>query len=207
MKKKYVMIVSSGILHPALTARIKLRRLIREAWNGPVRIRWSLIGLERLNSQRHAAVVLFFHREVISPLQLERLEKFAHSGGGVLAVNSAVTSFGKRELYGEILGARCREPDRRAPLVLKPAGSTGETFPQPEVMNLKDRLSRFSLSGDVTVRTIGPGNRPASWTRIYGKGRIFCFAPGENAATYRISSVRRHLTDGFLWITSPEQAN
>lgn len=216
-----ILLLSSGLVHPSLLLRRRIRRLLSETIPGGgdrpeprLDVTSRLSRLAGLDPDRTAAVVLLYHRKKLPPGALDGLSSFVRRGGGVLALHAALASFKDHPGYAELLGSPFGGHDAPGLIRVLPAvsrstagGTAGapESAPAPESpipregVVVRDELYRVSLCADATVLAeghLGSGEvQPVCWERSVGEGRVAVVTLGHYARTYRVSFLRRLIQD------------
>lgn len=204
MRKKYVMIIASGFFRPDIRILFKIKHSISKSWAGPARIFWNSKGLERLNTKRHSVVILLFNSQSINGHEMDRLRKFIHAGGGAIFLNRAVSSQKDSNIFSDIIGAKFKEDRelkeyRFIPLENSQIAKTEEAL-------INESFCEFTVQDDVTLCSQAIQEQdhayPSSWLKRFGKGKVFCFLPGERLSTYKNKEIWDHLAEGFRWVSS-----
>jgi trehalose utilization protein len=203
MKKKYVMIIAMGFLRPDIRILMKIKRSISRTWAGPARIFWSSKGLERLNTRRHSVVILLFNSQYINGHEMDRLRKFIHAGGGAIFLNRAVSSQNESNIFSDMIGARFKEDRELREYKFIPLENSLITKTEETLIN--ESFSEFTVQDDAVLcsEAIYDDEKglPSSWAKTFGKGRVFCFLPGERLSTYKNKDIWKHLIEAFLWVS------
>jgi type 1 glutamine amidotransferase len=171
----------------------------------------SLEALSGSSLASTQAVVLYIHRETISPVALEGLESFVGQGGGLLAVHSASASFMQEPRYAEILGGRFREHGPVEPFEVQPAIPQDPVFAGIPPFAVDDELYRHDYDPDNRIHFFTPvdgGQEPVVWTRHYppagtgrsAGGRVCYCALGHTTSSMRNPYVQRILQEGLAWV-------
>lgn len=203
MRKKYVMIVATGFLRPDFRILMKIKKNIRRIWAGPARIFWSSKGLERLNTRRHSVVVLLFNSQNINGHEMDRLRKFIHAGGGAIFLNKAVSSQKESNIYRDIIGARFKEDKELREYKFIPCENS--LIAKSEETLINESFCEFTVFKDTVLCSQAVYDEektlPSSWINSFGKGRVFCFLPGERLSTYKNNDIWNHLSEAFRWVS------
>jgi type 1 glutamine amidotransferase len=203
-----VLLVSDGLVHPPVTGRAALRRLLGERVGCSLTHARSLESLRHLRDlERFQAIILYFHHRKLSPEALDLFEEFVRAGGGVLAIHCATASFKQVPRYAGILGGRFIGHGRVQMLSAEPApgpaaGETDDPF---------RGLAGFAVRDELYLHELQPGARvhfscrsggalvPVIWTFRSGTGRVCCAALGHRAATLRNAAYGLVLRKGLAW--------
>lgn len=199
---KTVLLVSSGIFHPPLSARYWLHQALRSLPGFDFEQTGSLEILPRLEMSYFEAIVIYFHHKMISPVALNALDSFVSRGGGLLALHSATASFKREARYFEILGGQFSGHGKVKSFTVEPVPGDNEPF---------HGISGFSLQDEIYRHQLRPGNRihfqawsageplPVVWTRRYGQGRVCYASPGHTSASMKHPSMQEIVRRGLAW--------
>jgi len=197
---KKILLVTDGVFHPPLTARMALRK--------------TLVGLDGFKFQHvrsmekllnnlggFSAIVIYVHHNKISDTALKKLDGFVSNGGGILGVHTATASFKRQTHYFEILGGRFTG---HGPI---------ESF---EVSRVKDEIfgdiGDFVVKDELYIHELQPGiethftakhegkDTPVVWTYHYGQGNVCYAVPGHTTATMRNETYQKVLQRGLAWV-------
>lgn len=203
MRKKYVMIVATGFLRPDFRILMKIKSSICRTWAGPARIYWNSKGLERLNTRRHSVVILLFNSQSINGHEMDRLRKFIHAGGGAIFLNRAVSSQNESNIFSDMIGANFKEDRELREYKFSPCDNS--LFPKTEKTFINESFCEFTLQKNAILcsEAIYDENNalPSSWIYSFGKGRVFCFLPGERLSTFKNPDIWNHLSEAFRWVS------
>jgi len=102
---KRVLLVTDGLFHPPLPARMTLRETLTKLDGF---IFQHVRSMEKLPNDlgSFSAIVIYIHHKKISEKALAQLDGFVSNGGGILGVHTATASFKQQMHYFEILGGR-----------------------------------------------------------------------------------------------------
>lgn len=201
-----ILYVRRGLFHPDLFSRRALGRVLRDhrdlAVTGRRRLRW----LARLPGSVYRIVVLFFHEKRLPAGCIEGLRLFLEEGGGLLAVHGVSASFKDNPEWEELLGGRFVGHGPITCYRMRPAGSATPVRGDGP-FTIRDEMYRHRRSDDIAVEWAaesgeddGESPEPSVWTRRVGNGRVFYFAPGHRAATFRQPEVARVIERGIDWL-------
>ncbi len=207
MNRENVVLLSKGIVHPSLMARHYFRRCIRELSGIAVRETGRIESLRRLRYPECAALVMYLHRQKISPAALSALDAFVRSGGGLLAVHSASASFKQESRYFDILGGRFISHEHVHEFTVTGGAKDDTVFTVIPAFTVRDELYIHEYDKSVTVHFItdnGGSAEPVAWTRMHGRGRVCYISLGHRAPVIRDPHVREMLLQGLRWIMTEE---
>jgi type 1 glutamine amidotransferase len=198
---KRVWLVSDGLVHPPITARRILHKVMAGTAGFTVERSRSL-GAPPPDLRSLAAVVIYFHHQRISRRALSRLDAFVREGGGLLGVHSATASFKVEPGYHRILGGRFVGHGPVEAFEVTPVDGS-DLFAGLSAFTVKDELYDHELEAEIephfTAR-LGEREIPVVWTRRYGRGRVCYACPGHRAATLRDETYQKVLQRALAWV-------
>jgi type 1 glutamine amidotransferase len=206
--KKRILVVSTGLVHPTITAQRRLKAIIRGTGLADIVTVCRVEGLVRLAGGGFDGVVLYFHRRRISQEALAALDRFVAGGGGLLAIHGASASFKKTPRYFDILGGRFTGHGDIEPYTVSRADDADPAFRVTEPFAVTDELYIHRYRDDVAVRYATAavhGPEPVVWTHSYGKGRVCYVSLGHEAAVFTIEAVKTIITDALSYILRPDR--
>ena len=200
-----VLVVSSGLFHPPILGRLHLWRALRSLPRLHLKHASSIEAAARLPGSQFQAVVLYLHRQRISPAALDGLERFVREGGGVLAVHSATASFKENRRYGDILGGHFTGHPPVGSITVRQSRRGDEVFGVVPEFALHDEAYRHELRDDIrvhfTVTHQATGEtQPFVWTRRHGAGRVCYVGAGHVAGSLRHPRIVALLRGGLTWV-------
>lgn len=202
-----VLVISAGIVHPSIRARIYLRRLLMRMPGLKYTFASSIEACRRLRAGGFAAVAIYLHRQGTSQEALSSLDEFVSGGGGLLALHSASASFKKHEGFFKILGGRFVTHGPVAEYTIKQ--SEGDSlFAPTKPFVLRDELYIHEYDSENEIHFLAErpnGAEPVVWTRPYGMGRVCYVAPGHRAASLLNPQLRAIITGGIAWVSRSDE--
>ncbi len=198
---KHVLLVTDGIFHPPLLARMSLGKTLAKLDGLAFQHSRSLERLPE-NLARYSALVIYFHHKVLSDSALAALDRFVSHGGGVLGIHSATASFKEQREYHKILGGRFVGHGKVEPFTVRPV-SGSDLFAGIPAFTVRDELYLHELQpGIETHFTTEYQDRetPAVWTYRYGRGRVCYAVPGHCAGSMRNATYQEILRRGLIWV-------
>jgi type 1 glutamine amidotransferase len=212
MGGRAILVVSSGLVHPSPGARLAFAAAVRGAAAVPHEFHGATRALRLLDTERHAAAVVFLHARTIDVRDLEALEAFVAAGGGLFALHGAIASFKDEPRWAALLGAAFAGHERPAPLAAGPSTDPGP-FEGIPAFAVTDELYRIRPTGPIAARFSavvargGSAAAPVVWTRTHGRGRVCCCTLGHTAAALRHEPVRRIVERGIAWVCGAEEVS
>lgn len=197
-----VLLVSAGIVHPTLFARVALRRALAALPGLQLQCINSLNRLPALDLSQYQALILYYHQRELSEAAISTFTSFVENGGGVLAIHSASASFKASELYFDVLGGHFVNHGRVEPYVVEPAPDAG-IFSKIDAFIVHDELYLHEYESSNIIHfytTVGHSKEPVVWSRSYGQGRVCYCAPGHTTAAMQHPVVQSILRLGLQWV-------
>lgn len=197
--KNSILGISTGLIHPHLGARSRLKRALSGfdiAWSSNVE---QLLGLIK---SPFTAVILYCHRQRISDDALKTLIRFVEGGGGLLAVHSASASFKREAAFHRLLGGRFLSHKRVEAFSVMPEPEGPARFGVSAPFTIRDELYIHEHGDDVVIAfsTFAAGKKePVVWTRNFGRGRVCYIAPGHCAGSFGHPAMQSILRKGLEW--------
>jgi type 1 glutamine amidotransferase len=212
---------SAGFKHDVLPTSEQIMKELGKtsgAFEATVTQDCSLISEASLN--QYAAVVFFTTGELpLDDAQKKAFIEFVRSGRGFVGIHSATDTFYKWPEYLELIGGyfdghpwhqevTIRVEDKAHPATAHlPASFTIND----EIYQFRDwsrdrvhvLLSLDPASIDLTKKGVKRTDKDfaVSWTREFGKGRMFYTSLGHEAAVWKDPRFQQHLMGGIRWAT------
>jgi type 1 glutamine amidotransferase len=141
------------------------------------------------------------------PADIRRsVEDFVSNGGPFLPLHSTMCSYTDWEGLSQILGIRWvwgtsfHGPHETYTLRLNKSHPLASEFEEFEIHDELYRKLKPVRPVDILMTAWAEGSQqPHAWTSSYGKGRIFFWGPGHNAATLEKPHVQKALAGGLKW--------
>ncbi len=201
---KNVLVISTGIFHPAWRARAVLRRMLATMDGFSFTYLPSFEPLLDLaNLGRFHALVIYLHRQTISPQALAIFDRFVANGGGVLGIHSATASFKDAAHYFEIIGGKFAGHGPIETFCADPVGAGHSPLAGLPSFTVTDELYLHDLQPglEVQFQTLNKGEPvPIVWTRNYGAGKVCYAVPGHCVETMQNTAYQQVLRRGLAWV-------
>ncbi len=195
--------ISAGLIHPSILARQHLHRFLVSKIGCNVKRMRSMEGLNGLNMDHYSAVVIYLHRQKISPPALRQLKNFVANGGGLLALHSATASFKQVDDYFDIIGGRFTKHDRIKSFQIIPSIKNDPVFGKIKGFSIHDELYIHECKNDLTVHFHAACENktiPMVWTRNYKKGRVCYISPGHCSGSIKHPKIEVIIKKGLEWV-------
>lgn len=204
---KKTLVISAGIVHPSVRARLYLRRLLKRTPGLECLLASSIEACRSLRAGGFAAVAIYLHRQGISQEALATLDEFVSGGGGLFALHSASASFKGHEGFFKILGGRFVTHGPVEGYTIKQSGGDALFSPTaPFVLRDELYIHEYDSENEIHFFTErSNGAEPVVWTRSYGKGRVCYVAPGHRAATLLNPQMRDIIIRGLAWVSRSDE--
>lgn len=212
---------SAGFKHEVLPTSGQIMRELGKtsgAFDATVTQDCSLISEASLKPYR--AVIFFTTGELpIDEAQKKALIDFVRSGRGFVGIHSATDTFYKWPEYLELVGGYFDgHPWHQEVTVRVEDKSHPATAHLPASFTINDEIYQFRewsrdrvhvllsldpASIDLTKKGVKRTDKDfaVSWTREFGKGRMFYTSLGHEAAVWRDQRFQQHLMGGIRWAT------
>ena len=197
-----VLLVSAGVFHPPLLARMRLRCILAELPGYRLQSTRSLVALSQVSRDEFAGIVLYYHRQRVAPANVTALTNFVQQGGGLLAIHSATASFKQSDDYFALLGGRFAGHGPVEAITVQPSATAVPIFGEIRPFTILDELYRHEHKTELQVHFYAVRQEeqvPLVWTRLVGNGRVCYVGPGHRSATMRHPAMRQILQKGLQW--------
>lgn len=197
---KKVLLVTDGLVHPPLTARLALRKVLEQMEE----FTFSHVrSLEQLPADldTYSAMVIYHHHQKLSDIALANLDAFVSNGGGLLGVHSATAAYKKVDHYFEILGGRFTDHGPVEKFSVQPTGRK-DIFTDIPAFDVVDELYIHETQPGIEVHFTASyqgEDIPVVWTYTYGKGRVCYTVPGHRTASIKHEAYQKLLRQGLRW--------
>lgn len=193
--KRHILLVSTGIIHPSISARKRLRNLLEERCS--MTEVSSIEDAQILRRGGFDAAVVYLHRQNISDEALSSFEAFVAHGGGLLGIHSATASFKQSDRWLKLMGGRFISHEE---VVQFESVNTSSSIFSPLAFKVRDELYIHKTLPDINIHYKTSKNIPTVWTHSYGKGRVCYIEPGHVASSLDVPEVRIIIMEGLDWI-------
>lgn len=198
---KKILMMTAGLFHPPLPARLALRR----ALVGLDGFEFHAVGsLEHLPADldSYDAIVIYAHHQKLSETALKKLDGFVSGGGGLLGVHSATASYKTVPHYFEIIGGQFTGHGKVEKFSVEPLGRI-DVFQDIPAFDVVDELYYHETQPGVEVHFVSRQNGedvPVVWTYLYDEGRVCYAVPGHRTATMKLAAYQKLLQQGLRWV-------
>ncbi len=176
-------------------------------------------NLADLNSEtlaKYDGLLIYANWDTLPAQQEKALLDYVASGKGFIPVHCASFCFHNSEEYVKMVGgkfwrhkmdtiqASITQPGHPAVAGLQPFKSVDETYLHEKLQPDNNVLMEREIEADQTTDKPGQKTEPYTWTRSYGKGRVFYTAYGHDERTWNNPGFQALLEKGILWAVGDE---
>ncbi|MGV3557018.1 PVC-type heme-binding CxxCH protein [Larkinella arboricola] len=170
--------------------------------------------LEDLNAEnlsKYDGLLIYANWDSIPKPQEKALLDFVASGKGLIPVHCASYCFRNSPEYVKMVGGQfwrhrmdtiqtvTVQPGHPAIMGLKPFKAYDETYLHSQLQPDNNVLAVRDIKADQANDKPGEKTEPYTWTRTYGKGRVFYTAYGHDQRTWTVQGFQDLLEQGILW--------
>ncbi|CAH0993938.1 hypothetical protein EMA8858_00043 [Emticicia aquatica] len=175
--------------------------------------------LEDINTQnlaKYDALMIFANWDDITPTAEKALLDYVAAGKGILPIHCASYCFRNSPEYVKLVGgqfwrhrmdtiqANIVQPNH---IIMKDLGTIktfDETYLHSQLQADNNVLMTREIKADQTKDRPEAKTEPYTWTRSYGKGRVFYTAYGHDENTWTNENFQKLLENGILWAVNDE---
>ncbi|GAA4416239.1 hypothetical protein GCM10023187_47550 [Nibrella viscosa] len=171
----------------------------------------NLNDLNAENLSKYDGLMIFANWDSIPPAPERALLDFVASGKGLIPVHCASYCFRNSAEYVKMVGGQFwrhrmdtiqttfTQPNHPAVMGLQPFKSYDETYLHSKLQADNNVLAVREIKADQAKDKPGEKTEPYTWTRTYGKGRVFYTAYGHDERTWEKPGFQELLERGILW--------
>lgn len=152
-------------------------------------------------------VIVYTTKEKLTEAQEEGIVEYVKNGGKVCGIHSANASFKENKKYLEMLGSKFYRHGPVCEFTVHPV-STHYINKRIESFDIKDEfyLIEIDEKAEILFQGYWQGKYyPLGYTRKYGKGEVFYFAPGHTIETLKNSSFLKVFKRGIRWLNGERE--
>ena len=175
--------------------------------------------LEDINAQnlsKYDALMIFANWDDITPAAEKALLDYVASGKGILPIHCASYCFRNSPEYVKMVGGQfwrhrmdtiqvnTVQPNH---IIMKDLGvikAFDETYLHSQLQPDNNVLQTREIKADQTKDRQDAKTEPYTWTRSYGKGRVFYTAYGHDDRTWSNVNFQKLLENGIVWAVNNE---
>ena len=171
----------------------------------------QLEDLTLKNLNKYDALLIFANWDSIPPHLEKDLLAYVSSGKGILPIHCASYCFRNSAEYVKMVGgqfwrhtmdsieAKIIQPDHFIMKGLRPFKVVDETYLHDHLQDDNNVLAEREIKADQFKDKPGVKTEPYTWTRQYGKGRVFYTAYGHDERTWQNTDFQELIYRGILW--------
>lgn len=170
--------------------------------------------LEDLNAEnlnKYDALMIYANWDEIAPAQEKALLDFVASGKGLLPIHCASYCFRNSQEYVKMVGGQfwrhtmdsvrteTVQPNHPIMQGLKPFTSYDETYLHSQLQPDNNILAVREIKADQQKDKPNTKTEPYTWTRTYGKGKVFYTAYGHDENTWEKEGFQELIYKAIVW--------
>ncbi|MBL7817845.1 MAG: ThuA domain-containing protein [Saprospiraceae bacterium] len=175
------------------------------------------INLGNLN--KYDALLIYANWDSIPPSVEKDLLAYVSSGKGILPIHCASYCFRNSSEYVKMVGGQfwrhtmdsietqTVQPNHVIMQGLKPFKVYDETYLHSKLQDDNNVLAVREIKADQFKDKPNTKTEPYTWTRSYGKGRVFYTAYGHDENTWQNEGFHALILRGILWAVNDEARN
>ena len=179
----------------------------------------DLEDLNTKNLNKYDALMIYANWDEISPSQEKALLDFVASGKGFLPIHCASYCFRNSAEYVKMVGGQfwrhtmdsistqTIQPNHPIMQGLKPFTVFDETYLHAKLEEDNSILATREIKADQFKDKPNTKTEPYTWTRKYGKGKVFYTALGHDERTWLNENFQELLFKAILWSVNDEALN
>jgi len=176
----------------------------------------QLEDLTLKNLNKYDALLIFANWDSIPPHLEKDLLAYVSSGKGILPIHCASYCFRNSSEYVKMVGgqfwrhtmdsieAKIIQPDHFIMKGLRPFKVVDETYLHDHLQDDNNVLAEREIKSDQFKDKPGVKTEPYTWTRQYGKGRVFYTAYGHDERTWQNTDFQELIYRGILWAVNDD---
>ncbi|MFN6071542.1 MAG: PVC-type heme-binding CxxCH protein, partial [Bacteroidota bacterium] len=176
----------------------------------------QLEDLTLKNLNKYDALLIFANWDSIPPHLEKDLLAYVSSGKGILPIHCASYCFRNSAEYVKMVGgqfwrhtmdsieAKIIQPDHFIMKGLRPFKVVDETYLHDHLQDDNNVLAEREIKSDQFKDKPGVKTEPYTWTRQYGKGRVFYTAYGHDERTWQNTDFQELIYRGILWAVNDD---
>jgi putative membrane-bound dehydrogenase-like protein len=176
----------------------------------------QLEDLQKENLEKYDALLIYANWDSLPPHLEKDLLAYVSSGKGILPIHCASYCFRNSAEYVKMVGgqfwrhtmdsieAKIIQPDHFIMEGLHPFKVYDETYLHRQLQPDNHVLAEREIKADQAKDKPGVKTEPYTWTRNYGKGRVFYTAYGHDENTWQNPDFQELIYKGILWTVNDE---
>lgn len=163
------------------------------------------------NLSKYDALMIYANWDQITPEAESALLAFVASGKGILPIHCASYCFRNSTEYVKMVGGqfwrhtmdsittKTVQPEHPIMKGLQPFTAYDETYLHSQLQSDNNVLAEREIKSDQKKDRSNPATEPYTWTRTYGKGKVFYTAYGHDDRTWSQPGFQSLLYNAILW--------
>ena len=163
------------------------------------------------NLRKYDALMIYANWDAITPDAERALLDYVASGKGVLPIHCASYCFRNSSEYVKMVGGqfwrhtmdsittKTMQPEHPIMKGLQSFTAFDETYLHSQLMPDNNVLAEREIKADQKKDRSSPSTEPYTWTRNYGKGKVFYTAYGHDERTWMQPGFQALIYNAILW--------
>ena len=171
----------------------------------------DLKDLNGQNLSKYDALMIYANWDEINPEAERAMLDFVASGKGILPIHCASYCFRNSSEYVKMVGGqfwrhtmdsittKTLQPAHPIMKGLQPFTAYDETYLHSQLQADNNVLAEREIKADQKKDRSSPATEPYTWTRTYGKGKVFYTAYGHDERTWNQPGFQSLIYNAILW--------
>ncbi|MFZ9743267.1 MAG: ThuA domain-containing protein, partial [Chitinophagaceae bacterium] len=179
----------------------------------------ELSDINSQNLSKYDALMIYANWDQITPEAESALLDFVSSGKGILPIHCASYCFRNSSEYVKMVGGqfwrhtmdsittKTLQPEHPIMKGLQSFTAYDETYLHSQLQSDNNILAEREIKADQKKDRPSPATEPYTWTRSYGKGKVFYTAYGHDERTWNQAGFQSLIYNAILWTVNQEALN
>lgn len=179
----------------------------------------ELSDINSQNLSKYDALMIYANWDQITPEAESALLDYVSSGKGILPIHCASYCFRNSSEYVKMVGGqfwrhtmdsittKTLQPEHPIMKGLQSFTAYDETYLHSQLQSDNNILAEREIKADQKKDRPSPATEPYTWTRSYGKGKVFYTAYGHDERTWNQAGFQSLIYNAILWTVNQEALN
>ena len=179
----------------------------------------ELSDINSQNLSKYDALMIYANWDQITPEAESALLDYVSSGKGILPIHCASYCFRNSSEYVKMVGGqfwrhtmdsittKTLQPEHPIMKGLQSFTAFDETYLHSQLQSDNNILAEREIKADQKKDRPSPATEPYTWTRSYGKGKVFYTAYGHDERTWNQAGFQSLIYNAILWTVNQEALN
>ena len=171
------------------------------------------------NINKYDALMIYANWDEITPEAERALLDYVASGKGILPIHCASYCFRNSSEYVKMVGGqfwkhtmdsittKTLQPEHPIMKGLQPFTAYDETYLHSQLLGDNNVLAEREIKADQKKDRSSPATESYTWTRSYGKGKVFYTAYGHDERTWNQPGFQSLIYNAILWSVNEDALN